>query len=97
MTKYSCDIHTDNGWESIALFSDACALDAMEQFCTFQFELGNSLTTPADNIAIIDLDTGEVVWDWIGDSQDDLDYDEPANIDDDCGFDPYEGCFTFDC
>ncbi len=23
--------------------------------------------------------------------------DEPDNIDDDCGFDPYEGCFTFDC
>lgn len=23
--------------------------------------------------------------------------DEPANIDDDCGFDPYEGCYTYDC
>ena len=23
--------------------------------------------------------------------------DEPIDIDDDCGFDPYEGCFTFDC
>lgn len=23
--------------------------------------------------------------------------DEPADIDDDCGFDPYEGCFTWDC
>lgn len=22
---------------------------------------------------------------------------EPADIDDDCGFDPYEGCFTYDC
>lgn len=22
---------------------------------------------------------------------------EPADIDDDCGFDPYEGCFTWDC
>lgn len=28
-----------------------------------------------------------------GDSWD----DEPADIDDDCGFDPYEGCYTFDC
>lgn len=27
----------------------------------------------------------------------DFDDDEPADIDDDCGFDPYEGCFTFDC
>ena len=23
--------------------------------------------------------------------------DEPAGIDDDCGFDPYEGCYTYDC
>ena len=23
--------------------------------------------------------------------------DEPDDIDDDCGFDPYEGCFTWDC
>ena len=27
---------------------------------------------------------------------DDEDF-EPDDIDDDCGFDPYEGCFTFDC
>jgi hypothetical protein len=24
-------------------------------------------------------------------------YEEPADIDDDCGFDPYEGCYTYDC
>lgn len=24
-------------------------------------------------------------------------YDEPGWIDDDCGFDPYMGCFTDDC
>lgn len=24
-------------------------------------------------------------------------YDEPDWIDDDCGFDPYMGCFTDDC
>ena len=23
--------------------------------------------------------------------------DEPSDIDDDCGFDPYEGCYTYDC
>lgn len=22
---------------------------------------------------------------------------EPDDIDDDCGFDPFEGCFTYDC
>ena len=24
-------------------------------------------------------------------------YEEPADIDDDCGFDPYCGCCTYDC
>ena len=38
-------------------------------------------------------DTGdEVPPDWF-DNYD----DEPDDIDDDCGFDPYEGCFTWDC
>ena len=23
--------------------------------------------------------------------------DEPDDIDDDCGFNPYEGCYTYDC
>lgn len=27
----------------------------------------------------------------------DEDEDEPDDIDDDCGFDPYEGCYTYDC
>lgn len=30
------------------------------------------------------------------DEEEDEDY-EPADIDDDCGFDPYMGCFTDDC
>ena len=30
------------------------------------------------------------------DDEDDEDY-EPADIDNDCGFDPYLGCFTDDC
>ena len=35
----------------------------------------------------------EVPADWDGDPYD----DEPADIDSDEGFDPYEGCFTWDC
>lgn len=29
--------------------------------------------------------------------EDDWDSEEPDDIDDDCGFDPYEGCYTYDC
>lgn len=28
---------------------------------------------------------------------DDFGEEEPDDIDNDCGFDPYEGCFTWDC
>ena len=27
----------------------------------------------------------------------DEDYEEPYDVDDDCGFDPYCGCYTYDC
>ena len=47
------------------------------------------------NVSLVWDDTGEVIAyeDFTGEEYD----DEPADIDDDCGFDPYEGCFTYDC
>ena len=107
MTKYSCDIHSTEGWESIALFSDKVSFDAMGAFIAAEFECGNSLSAPCDAIRVIDMDTGEIILD--ANLQDILEsgahiinntpnwYDEPVDIDDDMGFDPYEGCFTFDC
>ena len=94
MTKYSCNIHTTEGWESIALFSDKVSFEAMGAFIAAEFDCGNSLSAPCDAIAVIDMDTGEVVLEAeVGDAED---Y-EPADIDDDCGFDPYLGYFTDDC
>lgn len=93
MTKYSCDIHTANGWESIALFSDTCTLDAMQAFAWEQFECGNSLSAPYDSIVITDMDTGEILWD----SNDAVDYGPDGDNYDEMGFDPYEGCYTYDC
>lgn len=112
MTKYSCDIHTAEDWESIALFSDKVSFEAMGAFIGAEFECGNSLYAPCDAIRVVDMETGEIIlsadvvsiledgahiindevmyppedWDW-----------EPADIDDDMGFDPYLGCFTDDC
>ena len=42
---------------------------------------------------LVDGETGEV----IESSDEDYDYDEPAVIDSDMGFDPYMGCFSDDC
>lgn len=94
MTKYSCDIHTAEDWESIALFSDKVSFEAMGACVGAELECGNSLYAPCDAIRVVDITTGEIVLEVeVGDSED---Y-EPANIDDDCGFDPYLGCFTDDC
>lgn len=35
-------------------------------------------------------------WDFTIEPTDD-EYEEPADIDDDCGFDPYMGCYSYDC
>ena len=64
MTRYAVDIFYNNEWNPIALFSDEVSLDAMVAFAGEQFNNGNSLTTPADNIRIIDMTTGEILWDW---------------------------------
>lgn len=44
-------------------------------------------------VNLVDGETGEV----IESSDEDYDYDEPADIDSDMGFDPYMGCFSDDC
>ena len=86
MTKYSVSVFDGRSWDGVALFSDKADFDAMVDFCIRQFENG----TPAENIAITDLETGEVLWDYSHDF-------EPEWPDDDFGFDPYEGCYTYDC
>lgn len=88
--NYSLQIYFDNTWRVVARFdaevydgaiamADCIAVDPMIR---------------AENIAIVDDMTGEVVWSL---DTDENPFEEPADIDDDCGFDPYEGCFTYDC
>ena len=54
------------------------------------YELADLLGEVAN---LVDGETGEV----IESSNEDYDYDEPADIDSDMGFDPYMGCFSDDC
>ena len=93
MTKYSVSIWNNETWESIALFSDAADFDAMVDFCMRQFENGNSLSTPAENIAITDLTTGEIVWNWL-DSVKEF-YPEDDYVDE-SNYDPYLGCEVYE-
>lgn len=125
MTRYAVEIFRNGNWDSIALFSDEVSLDAMVAFSGEQFNNGNSLTTPAENIAIVDITTGELLWDWESGlpssfileatsddafdaflkaftADDDVKRRDPDDWDDwdfneDCGYDPYLGCYTDDC
>ena len=124
MTRFSLEIHTaDDGWNSVALFADTVSFSAMITCANAVYDNGNSISTPCDTAAIIDMETGEIVWDtddlpsilesgahivndqvtcppsaWGDYAKDwDFDDDEPGDIDDDCGFDPYLGCYTDDC
>lgn len=58
-------------------------------------------TTEDARLAIdhdIEWDEDDIQEDWKFDIVEaDDKYEEPADIDDDCGFDPYCGCYTYDC
>lgn len=95
MTKYSVSTLHNGEWTSIALFADNVSFEAMETFCLCHFDCGNALINPADDIAITDLTTGEVIWsisyaNSIEEDDYEPDYDE-------MGFNPYEGCYDYDC
>lgn len=49
---------------------------------------------PHDLVAIVREETGEIIWDNDESYQDEPYFNDP---DDDCGFDPYLGCYTDDC
>lgn len=91
-TKFALDVldaETAN-WETIALFSDIVPLGVMANCGRDVWDRIEG----AANVAVTDMDTGEILWNAV----DDQEYDcEPADIDDDCGFDPYLGCYTDDC
>jgi hypothetical protein len=63
------------------------AYDAWAKFRDFAEVLGV-------RASLVYNEDGEVLAEY--DPEEDLG-DEPADIDDDCGFDPYEGCYTWDC
>ena len=86
---YSIQVYNGLDWAKVAVFSAEVPYDAIEEMAR---GLAVNPLVLQQNIAIIDDETGEVMWDDASAND-----DEPADIDDDCGFDPYEGYFTFDC
>lgn len=90
-TRYSvrwCKDGVGDEGECIALLSVDIPFDAMKDFVD---SLWAQTWEETRWIDILDMETGEVIyncdnWDIRAD-----------NCDNDCGFDPYLGCFTDDC
>lgn len=87
-TKYSGRWCVDGASESIALFSDKISLAALQEWVDSIWENHDNL----EWVDVLDMDTGEVVADrYSFDEVGDDDWDREM------GFDPYEGCYTYDC
>ena len=102
MTKYSMEIYDAelHCWTPVALFSDIVPHDILQKMCNTMWENVDG----AGKIAVVDMDTGEVVVDVDPEACDNdcencynPNCDRWDNCDDDCGFDPYLGCYTDDC
>lgn len=91
MTKYAVRTIKNSETSNIALFTDSVDRSAITTFCFEVMELDKSL----DNIYAVDYTTGEIFFDYEEETapcwEDDDDWDREM------GFDPYEGCYTYDC
>lgn len=89
-TKYYCEAERNNETESVALFSDTIPTSTMYAFADACVD-----DETIFNAKIIDLDTGEVLYD----VQDEKSYAEMERegMYDEIGYNPYMGCYDFDC
>ena len=89
---YSVGIYfEDKGWTEWHVDGDEAAWNAYDRACELAEAIG------ADNAAIWESETGDVLADHVRDMTDGYDDEDYEPDYDECGFDPYEGCYTFDC
>ena len=80
---------------TIYLGANPIACIAGTEACYGCYEAAKTIAEMTGKTASLVWDeTGEVVADY---NPEEEDYEEPVDIDDDFGFDPYEGCYTYDC
>ena len=88
-TKYSmeiCDAETGE-YTPVALWTDI-PTEVLHELCVTLL----GYTEGASTVVCIDMDTGEVVAE-AAEPDDDPDW----GYNEDMGYDPYEGCYSFDC
>lgn len=70
--------------------------------CIYNTETAYSCFEATKSIASLTENNASLVWDETGEviayyEHSEEEGYEPADIDDDCGYDPYMGCYTDDC
>lgn len=87
MTKYSVKYEQYYGnFKEVALFSERIPEVVLVNFCDDLFNEINNCTA----VEAVDLETETLVYSIYADEE------GSDNCDDDCGFDPYLGCYTDD-
>lgn len=83
-------------WQTVATFDPMVINMDIITNCALHIadELVNNEMCFVSDVCVVDDETGEVFWSFLLDCQPP---EEPDNCDDDCGFDPYLGCYTDDC
>ncbi len=80
-------------WGTVALLCESIPIGVAADMC---LALWNDIEGAGD-VAIVDENTGEIVWSYAVERQrEELEWFDDF-CDDDCGFDPYMGCYTDDC
>ena len=89
-TKYSVRGLRNSEWVGIALLSDEIKVE--ENLYYVGMSLLDACPPEIENVQIVNMDTGEILWD----ADENVDYGDD-DCDNDMGFDPYLGCYTDDC
>ena len=89
MTKYACLVEKDGVEESVALFSDEVPTKAMYLFAQTCYEEDDRF----ENVRIKDLDNGEILYDVVEENATNV----LEGCFDEMGYNPYMGCYDFDC
>ena len=85
VTRYTIS-YRKNGWHEFAAMSDEVCMEVIGELCDSFFA-----NHDVEVVQASDATTGEVLYERSGWD------DEPSDWDREMGFDPYEGCYSFDC
>ena len=87
---YQIEVFKNDQWDTYATISAEVNYQYVEDFAN---NIDLDPVIGGINVAVVDSETGEILWDAIS-CEEGIDYDD---CDYEMGYDPYRGCFSDDC